>query len=99
LSSFYLYRFGKYVSHGFPIINFCNSGAHYEKPCTVINIMKRPVCIPSFRVLKIIKMLAKFHNRSTIMSAVSCYLLRMWATYKLEKKQGTFYSNIAQYSS
>jgi len=28
--SFYLYRFRKYMSYGFPIINFCNPGVHYE---------------------------------------------------------------------
>ena len=31
--SFYLYRFRKYVSYGFPIKNFCNPGVHYETPC------------------------------------------------------------------
>jgi hypothetical protein len=31
--SFCLYRFCKYVSHGFPIINFCNLGVHYETLC------------------------------------------------------------------
>jgi hypothetical protein len=31
--SFYLYRFRKYVSYSFPIINFCNPGVHYETPC------------------------------------------------------------------
>jgi hypothetical protein len=31
--SFYLYRFRKYVSYGFPTINFCNLGVHYETPC------------------------------------------------------------------
>jgi len=31
--SFYLYRFRKYVSYGFPIINFCDPGVHYETPC------------------------------------------------------------------
>jgi len=31
--SFYLYRFCKYVSYGFPIINCCNLGVHYETPC------------------------------------------------------------------
>ena len=31
--SFYLYRFRKYVSYGFPIITFCNPGVHYETPC------------------------------------------------------------------
>ena len=31
--SFYLYRFRKYISYGFPIINFCNPGVHYEMPC------------------------------------------------------------------
>ena len=30
--SFYLYRFRKYESYGFPTINFCNPGAHYETP-------------------------------------------------------------------
>jgi hypothetical protein len=33
LLSFYLYRFRKYVSYGFPIIHFCNPGVHYETPC------------------------------------------------------------------
>jgi hypothetical protein len=31
--SFYLYRFRKYVSYGFPIINFCTARVHYETPC------------------------------------------------------------------
>ena len=31
--SFYLYRFRKCLSYGFPIINFCNPGVHYEKAC------------------------------------------------------------------
>jgi hypothetical protein len=31
--SFYLYRFRKYVSYGFPIVIFCNPGVHYETPC------------------------------------------------------------------
>jgi hypothetical protein len=31
--SFYLYRFRKYVSYGFPIIIFCNPGVRYETPC------------------------------------------------------------------
>jgi hypothetical protein len=29
---FYLYRFHKYMSYGFPIIHFCNPGVHYEMP-------------------------------------------------------------------
>ena len=33
--SFYLYRFRKYVFCGFPIINFCNPGVHYETPCII----------------------------------------------------------------
>ena len=28
-----LYRFRKYVSNGFPTINCCNPGVHYEAPC------------------------------------------------------------------
>ena len=31
--SFFLYRFHKYVSCGFPIINFGNPGVHYETSC------------------------------------------------------------------
>jgi len=31
--SFYQYRFGKYVSYGFSIINFCNPGVHCKTPC------------------------------------------------------------------
>jgi hypothetical protein len=34
----YLYRFCKYVSYGFPIINFCNPGVHYETPCIRIKV-------------------------------------------------------------
>jgi hypothetical protein len=34
--SVYLYRFRKYVSYGFPIINFCNPGVHYETPCILL---------------------------------------------------------------
>jgi hypothetical protein len=36
ICSFYMYRFRKYVSYGFPIINFCNPGVHYETPCITI---------------------------------------------------------------
>ena len=28
-----MYRFCKYVSYGFPLINFPNPGVHYETPC------------------------------------------------------------------
>ena len=31
--SFYLYRFCKYVSYSFPVINLCNPGVNYEMPC------------------------------------------------------------------
>ena len=30
---FYVYRFRKFVSYGFPTINSCNPGAHYETFC------------------------------------------------------------------
>ena len=39
--SFYLYRFRKYVSYGFPIIIFCNPGVHYETP---VYVWQRAVC-------------------------------------------------------
>jgi hypothetical protein len=38
--SFYLYRFRKYGSYGFPIINFCNPGVHYETPCIIVNCIQ-----------------------------------------------------------
>ena len=45
--SFYLYRFREHVSYGFPMINFCNPGVHYETPCiklcmTILHIQ----CVP-----------------------------------------------------
>jgi hypothetical protein len=36
---FYLYRFRKYVSYGFPIINFCIPGVHYEMPCIIRELL------------------------------------------------------------
>jgi len=41
--SFYLYRFRKYVSYGFPIISFCNPGVHYETPCIYLAQQPPPV--------------------------------------------------------
>jgi len=43
----YLYRFHKYVSYGFPIINCYNPGVHHETPCIRIvcgNV--RPISLP-----------------------------------------------------
>jgi hypothetical protein len=34
--SFYMNRFLKYVSYGFPKINCFNPGVHYETPCIII---------------------------------------------------------------
>jgi hypothetical protein len=42
--TFYLCRFSKYVSYGFPVINFCNLGLHYETPCIL-----RPISITRHR--------------------------------------------------
>jgi hypothetical protein len=36
--SFYLYRFRKYVSYDFLIINFFNPGVHYETPCIITTV-------------------------------------------------------------
>jgi len=44
LSSFYLYRFRKYVSYGFPIMNFCNPGVHYETPYIYMYILNGCLC-------------------------------------------------------
>jgi hypothetical protein len=46
--SFYLYRYRKYMSYGFPIINFCNPGVHDETPCTVCQTGTLSLC--SFNV-------------------------------------------------
>ena len=35
--SFSLHSFRKYVSYGFPIINLCNPGVHYETSCVYFN--------------------------------------------------------------
>jgi hypothetical protein len=34
--SFYLYKFRKYVSYGFPTIYVCNPGVHSETPCIIL---------------------------------------------------------------
>ena len=38
--SFYLYRFRKYLSCGFPILNFCNPGVRYETPCVLLTLLR-----------------------------------------------------------
>jgi len=43
--SFYLYRFRKYVSYGFPINNFCNPAAHYETSCISLPEAKQQGCV------------------------------------------------------
>jgi hypothetical protein len=47
--SFYLYRFRKYMPYGFPIINFCNPGVHYETPCmcfkTSVTYRRKPAVL------------------------------------------------------
>jgi len=43
--SFYLYRFRKYVSYGFPRINFCIPGVHYETPCIIEESRKSPASV------------------------------------------------------
>ena len=35
---FYLYRFRKYVSYGFPVISFYNHGVHYETSCMYVYV-------------------------------------------------------------
>jgi len=46
--SFYLYRFHKYVSYGFPTKKFCKPRVHYEMPCissvTVSSSNRHLVC-------------------------------------------------------
>jgi len=42
--SFYLYKFRKYLSYGYPIINFCNPGVHYETPCIFEHVLAIEVC-------------------------------------------------------
>jgi hypothetical protein len=44
--SFYLYGFRKYVSYGFPTINFCIPVVHYETPCILIALIIGTECVP-----------------------------------------------------
>ena len=37
--------FCKYVFYGFPIVNFCNLGIHYETPCIYTGLFKMIVCV------------------------------------------------------
>jgi len=71
--SFYFYRFRKYVSYGFPIINFFNPGVHYETPCIYMYVctcvyiyihIRVRVCISMyvcvcFRTRHVVKMCSK----------------------------------------
>jgi hypothetical protein len=52
--SFYLYRFRKYVSYGFPIKIFCNPGVHYETPCIKIHWLVFHIkCLINSNMLKL----------------------------------------------
>jgi hypothetical protein len=62
--SFYLYSlFRKYVSYGFPIINFCNPGVHYETPCTIYKYL---VVLHILIILHIIHRRTELHMRPHI---------------------------------
>ena len=50
--SFYLYRFRKYVSCGFPIINFYNPGVHYETPCICLALALNRIASPRLYSLR-----------------------------------------------
>ena len=49
--SFYLYRFRKYVSYGFPIIMFCNPGVHYATPCILKKCFYLLICFYTYSII------------------------------------------------
>jgi len=59
--SFYLYRFRKYVSYGFPIINSCNPGVHSETPC-ISGIAKRAVNFNESEIYLLAKFVGIFNS-------------------------------------
>jgi hypothetical protein len=65
--SFHLYRFGKYASYGFPIINVCIPGVHYETSCIIyiyiyIYIASRVIVGPIQRKLIITRFFVSEEN-------------------------------------
>ena len=61
--SFYLYRFRKYVSYGFPIINFSNPGVYYETPCTSTLIIYLRTCSVDLKLKTFIPLKASGYFR------------------------------------
>jgi len=71
--SFYLYRLRKYVSYGFPIINFCNPGVLYETPCicpdepALMHFQTRlSLILKSYSVLQILLGRSKEYSKAII---------------------------------
>jgi hypothetical protein len=70
--SFHLYRYPKYVSYGFPIINFCNPVVHYETPCSAscwLLLQERiPIVASDFLFSKTVQISSGSHPASYLMS-------------------------------
>ena len=71
--SFYLYRFRKYVSYGFPIINFCNPGVHYETPYIYIYIYIY-ICLWDLQDMEILAWLRFTVIHTHFIQNFSCYV-------------------------
>ena len=82
--SFYLYRFHKYMSYGFPIINFCNPGVHYETPCIIVSYgsRRRLVCLAR-RMVKLLAFREKIMLPSSGSSTPRPWRERHWRCQEL----------------
>ena len=67
--SFYLYRFRKYVSYGFPIISFCNPRVHYETPC-ILPATIRIICFRKRWIFQFKNFVYLHRRRNTIFRRV-----------------------------
>ena len=92
--SFYLYRFRKYVSYGFPIINFCNPGVHYETPCIcsdepalMLFQTRLSLILKSYSVLQLLLGRSKEYSKAIIRS-------RLRQTTLLRIRSNTHHSKV-----
>jgi hypothetical protein len=81
--TFYLYRFRKYVSYGFPTINFCNPEVHYETPCI---LGQRPV--------QYYQLMTKcnYVNCSQMMLMLWVPEIFVWCQFRTHRRINTWYA-------
>jgi hypothetical protein len=85
--SFYLYRFRKYMSYGFPIINFCNPGVHYETPCILhlIGPYRYSPMLPPLGYLRL--QFVEFNTFATFLCARFLLLILQGVSSQYENKR------------